>query len=343
MGLQSSTASISPKRAASANLTGDPEGAALGGRPRMRIADLERKNVAAERVIVPGARAATEGRPYGVLLLLASLIAAAVAAATAQPALLVAGNSPRPLVIAHRGGAMESTENTIGAFQRAIRIGSDGIETDIRLTRDRVVVIYHDEKFGRVEGLSPAQRTRLVSDLTYAELSAQTLIPVGEDTGGRRVPTLDDLLANVKSGLLNIEIKRGARFDELVSKTADILRRSAELDRVVLETPDLETAEKLRAALGPRLKLHINPDYDGSVPFTSSLERVLKFRPHSISVSQKKVSLELIEKAHKAGVEVWTWTVDSPEIAQAMALLGVDAIKTDRPSMLLKLLKRSKD
>src|SRR5262249_37791086 len=106
------------------------------------------------------------------------------------------------MVIAHRGGSKESTENTIGAFQRASRIGADGIETDIRLTRDGVVVVYHDDYFGRVEGLAAPLRTRLISDMTYGELTKQTLIPVGEDKGGRRVPRLDDLLGQVKGVLL---------------------------------------------------------------------------------------------------------------------------------------------
>lgn len=243
----------------------------------------------------------------------------------------------RPLVIAHRGGALESTENTIFAFQRAARIGAAGIETDIRLTRDGVVVVYHDDYFGRVEGLPERQRTRLVSDLTYSELTAQTLVPVGDDNGTRRVPTLNDLLANVKGVLLNIELKRCARFDELVNKTIDTLKRFPEIDRVVLEIPDLSTAEKVRSALGPRLKLHINPGYDDKVPYSEALERVLKFKPHSISVSYKKLSWEIVELAHKSGVEVWVWTVNSPDIAQAMALLGVDAVKTDTPSVLKEL------
>lgn len=251
-----------------------------------------------------------------------------------------AAHMARPMIIAHRGGAMESTENTIAAFQRAGRIGADGIETDLRLTRDGVVVVYHDDYFGRVEGLAPAQRTRLISDMNYSDLSAQTLLPVGEDTGGRRVPTLSDLLAQVKSGLLNIELKRCARFDEMVNKTITTLKGFADLDRVVLEAPDLKTAGKLREALGGRIKLHINPGYDGTVPYAESLERVLKFRPHSISVSYKKLSHEIVELAHKAGVEVWVWTVDSPDIAQAMRLLGVDAIKTDKPTMLIDLFKR---
>jgi glycerophosphoryl diester phosphodiesterase len=248
--------------------------------------------------------------------------------------------SHKPLVIAHRGGALESTENTIGAFQRAAKIGAAGIETDIRLTRDGIVVVYHDEYFGRVEGLPESQRTRLVSDLTYSELTAQKLKPVGDDDGTRRVPTLNDLLANVKGVLLNIELKRCARFDELVNKTISILKEFPEIDRVVLETPDLATAQKVRDAFGPRLKLHINPGYDDKVPYSEALERVLKFKPHSISVSYKKLSKEIVELAHKSGVEVWVWTVNSPDIAQAMALLGVDAVKTDTPSVLKELFGR---
>jgi len=248
----------------------------------------------------------------------------------------------RPLIIAHRGGALESTENTLDAFQRAVRLGADGIETDVRLTRDGVVVIYHDEYFGRVEGLPERQRTRLISDLTYSEVSAQTLIAVGDDGGSRRVPTLNDVLSNVQSGLLNIELKRGARFDDLLDKTVAVLKRYSQLDRVVLETPSLEIAKKVRAEIGPSLKLHINPGYDDSVPFLQSLERVLKFKPHSVSVSFKKLSREVVELAHKAGVEVWVWTVNSPDIAQAMAILGVDAIKTDRPTALLDLFNRER-
>jgi len=271
--------------------------------------------------------------PFAALIALSLIVLPGLASMPRKS--LAAPYVTRPLVIAHRGGAKESTENTIEAFQRAARIGAAGIETDIRLTRDGIVVVYHDDHFGRVEGLPQPQRTRLVSDMTYPELSRSTLLPVGDDTGGRHAPTLDDLLAKVKGVLLNIELKRCAHFDDLVKRTIATLQRFKELDRVVLETPDLETAEKVRDALGPRIKLHINPGYDSSVPFSTALERILKFKPHSVSVSYKKLSVEVVEAAHSAGVEVWVWTVDSSEIARAMAALGADAIKTDRPTSLI--------
>ncbi len=248
----------------------------------------------------------------------------------------------KPLIIAHRGGALESTENTIAAFQRAFRIGADGIETDIRLTRDGTVVVYHDDYFGRVEGLAQAQRTRLISDMTYAELTAQTLIPVGEDTGGRRVPTLGDLLAQVHGGLLNIELKRCAKFDDLVKKTIAILKSYADLDRIVLEAPDLETAKTLRKGLGQRLKLHINPEYDHTVPLRDSLKQVLKFKPHSVSIAYKLLARDMVDSAHRAGVEVWVWTVNDNGVAERMRELGADAIKTDRPKTLMDLFRGDK-
>jgi glycerophosphoryl diester phosphodiesterase len=277
-----------------------------------------------------------------IIAMLASLLSVQGSFTPRIEAQTITSRSGKAMVIAHRGGAKESTENTIEAFQRAVRIGADGIETDLRLTRDGVVVIYHDEIFGRVEGLPKPHQRRAVAEMTYAEMRASPLLPVGDDSGRRFVPTLEELLSKVKTGLLNIELKRGPRFDDLVDKTIAILKGSVALDRVVLEAPDLKTSEKLRKELGAGLKLHINPGYDTTVPYQESLEKVLKFKPHSISVYYKKASMELIEKAHNAGVEVWVWTLDTPEYAQALKLLGVDAIKTDTPTKLLEVLRRQR-
>lgn len=248
----------------------------------------------------------------------------------------------RALIIAHRGGALEATENTMFAFRRALRVGADGIETDLRLTRDGVAVLYHDERFGRVEGLAEPQRTRLVADMRFRELAAQTLVPVGEDTGRNSVATLSDLLLGLDSGILNIEMKRDTREKLLLDRTIEALRGYRGLDRVVLQPPDLKAATKLRKALGARLKLHIDPRLNDSEPFRKTLEPVVKFKPHSIAVSHKRVSRELVEHAHDAGIEVWVYTVDSVETAAAMRAMGVDAIKTDRPALLVRSLNQNR-
>ncbi|MFN0123567.1 MAG: glycerophosphodiester phosphodiesterase [Blastocatellia bacterium] len=271
------------------------------------------------------------------LLLAFSLYTFGSHQATGVSAAAQGANTRRPLIIAHRGGAREFTENTIGAFTRAGRIGADGIETDLQLTRDNAVVIYHDGKYGRVEGLKDPAAARDIGDMTLAEVQKLPLAPVGEDKGNQHAPILADVLRDVRTGLLNIELKSGGRFDALVEHTIQALRGFTARDRVVLEPPDLKTAQKLRDALGPHLKLHVNPGYDTSVPYEIALKNTLAFRPHSISVNWKKCSRDLIEQAHKANVEVWVWTVNDLETARAMMILGADAIKTDIPTQLLAL------
>ena len=246
----------------------------------------------------------------------------------------------KPAVVAHRGGAKEFTENTIEAFQRAAQLGAVAIETDIRLTQDGVVVIYHDDNVGRVEGMPFGTKGPLVAAVNYAELTAKPLKPVGEDQGGRKIPTFKDVLDKVPTVLLNVELKRCPRFEELVAKTIAILKDHPAMERVVLEPPDIPTAQKFRAAFGSKLKLHINPGYDSSLPYEDSVKKVIAFKPHSLSISYKKLSWEIVDLAHKGGVEVWVWTVDDPLIAQAAALLGADAIKTDKPTMLLEMFRK---
>jgi glycerophosphoryl diester phosphodiesterase len=137
-------------------------------------------------------------------------------------------------------------------------------------------------------------------------------------------------------------LKRCAKFDDLVKKTIAILKGYAELDRIVLEAPDLDTAKTLRKALGPQLKLHINPEYDHTVPVRDSLKRLLKFKPHSVSIAYKLLARDMVESAHRAGVEVWVWTVNDNGVAERMRELGVDAIKTDRPKTLMDLFRGDK-
>ena len=93
------------------------------------------------------------------------------------------------LVLAHRGYHADAPENTCGAFDAAVKLGVDGIETDVRLSRDGLPVIIHDR-------VTP--RKRLVAELTRREIEADV---------GHAVPTLDEILDAFPDILWNIEIK----------------------------------------------------------------------------------------------------------------------------------------
>jgi glycerophosphoryl diester phosphodiesterase len=298
------------------------------------------------------------------------------------PNLLAAGRRKAPayptltgretLVIAHRGCSECGEQNTIGAFRRAIRLGADGIETDLRLTRDGKLVLYHDARVersepGRIGRIDPilevdtlihelnsgadeagrelipviqsfltgiqwmlgTRDSPLVSDLSYAQLIDRI---GGLGTGA--APMLDQLLKRVPSGLLDIDIKAGPRLDDLLNQVIKALRDFPDLDRVIVECPDQKSAERLRAAFGLRIKIQITPGLQMDGPYEASIRRALQFRPHSISVPFALISKDLIDRAHRVGVQVWAWTVNSPHRAMELRLMGVDAIKSDRASAL---------
>ncbi len=130
----------------------------------------------------------------------------------------------KPLIIAHRGASALAPENTIAAFQKAIAGGADGIEFDVRLSKDGIVVVFHDSTLERL-----TTRKGLVSSLTAEELQK---IDVGswfnqhsrkqsnDDFSGETIPTLSRLLEFLKDfkGLVYIELKCRESETEKLSK-----------------------------------------------------------------------------------------------------------------------------
>src|SRR6266566_9695510 len=76
--------------------------------------------------------------------------------------------APRPLVFAHRGGSALAPENTIQAFDNGLRLGADGLELDVRLSRDGVVVVHHDRTLDRTTTLRGAVDERIAAELERA-------------------------------------------------------------------------------------------------------------------------------------------------------------------------------
>jgi glycerophosphoryl diester phosphodiesterase len=181
----------------------------------------------------------------------------------------------------------------------------------------------------------------MVSDLSYSEVLARTAPGASGPKSEPAIPTLADLLAGPDRGLLDMDIKGGPQAAALVNIVISALDRFERLDRIVIEAPDLASARRLRAAFGSRVKLQVTPGLDFLEPYGDSLDRALRLKPHSISVPYLLVTPEIVDKAHRAGVEVWAWTVNSVKVARDLAALGVDAIKTDKPRLLARALSRA--
>lgn len=243
-------------------------------------------------------------------------------------------DGPFPRAFAHRGWHLDELsgmENSLAAFRRAAREGYRYLETDVRATRDGVVVVLHDatlqrstDSFGKVEQLDWA-----------AVRTAQV--------GGREpVCQLADLLEDLPETLLNVDVKA----DSAVTPVLDLLRRTGQWHRVCLASFSEARLRRLRAAAGPKLLTSMGtasvialrlrsilPLPIGS-PICGELAQ-LPVRRYGITV----VNRPLVRYAHRRGVEVHAWTVDRAEEMTALLDLGVDGLVTDRPDVLRDVLR----
>jgi glycerophosphoryl diester phosphodiesterase len=241
--------------------------------------------------------------------------------------------SARP-VIAHRGASGSAPENTLSAFELAIRQGADAIELDVRLTGDGVPVVFHDSTLDRT-----TDRTGPLGAVSLAELreidAGARFTPDGGRSypfrgGGVRVPTLAEILRGFPEIPVMVEVKEPAA-QEAVRRV--ILEEGA-LERCVL-------ASEHHAAL----QVFREPPFSvaASGPEIGALYRGVLLRRVPAAVSYRALSVPrryrglrvptrgFVAAARRLGCPVHVWTIDHPLDAQRLWALGVAGIVTNLP------------
>ena len=247
-----------------------------------------------------------------------------------------AGNAPR--LLAHRGGAKEFDENSLGAFRASYEKGVRGFETDIRLTKDNVLVILHDDKLERT-----TTGTGFVENLTADEVKALKLKKSGEP-----VPFAQDLMAYFKDKpdiFIELEMKTGNtnQYTSACLETYCTALHDAAQTTLPLGTYFFTSFDK--RALGTMKRLY--PDADVGLIVGGSLdEKVIKT---ALELGCKRVA-PVIDKtcrkavidAKKAGLGLTGWpTLSEADYALGVAL-GFDCLTTDYPVKLHEGLKTDK-
>ncbi|MDQ1744168.1 MAG: glycerophosphoryl diester phosphodiesterase [Pseudonocardiales bacterium] len=286
--------------------------------------------------------------------------------------------NPHPLVIAHRGASGDVAEHTLPAYLAAIETGADGLECDVRLTRDGHLVCVHDRTVNRtsngsgivseldLSGLQaldfgswhdelPSSADELVTDSPYLAGVA----PDREAAGSATVLTLEMLLGVVADAgrplRLLIETKHPTRYGGLVEKElVRVLRRfgwagdGTGARPGTTGEPDEQhpvTIMSFAPTALRRIRL-LAP----SVPLTLLMERLVPLRrdgslPTGVGVAGPGIRLvrtepDYVDRAHQAGNQVFCWTVDDPGEVRLVRELGVDAIITNRPAAVLAQLRQ---
>jgi glycerophosphoryl diester phosphodiesterase len=240
-------------------------------------------------------------------------------------------------VIAHRGASRDCPENTLAAFDEALRQGADGIELDVQLSRDGVPVVHHDRTLARAGG-----GRRRVAQLDVAELAS--LDPgsrVERRFRGERLPTLEAVLDRFGGRtLLLIEIKTregrggGARHERLARAVARLVRER-KLERHTLALSFDLDALAACADEAPRLGALLNLDPPRRLG--STLRESLGWL-HGLSADVRGLTPGFGAELRSAGRPLYVYTCNTERaVARALAA-GAAGIMSDRPAWLAGLL-----
>ena len=220
------------------------------------------------------------------------------------------------ILTGHRGAAKLEPENTLLSIQKAIDLGVDQIEIDVHLTRDRHLVVIHDTTVDRTTDGQGA-----IADLTLAEVKQ---LDAGK---GERIPTLQEVMDLVRGKvILQIELK-GPDTSAPVIQT---VKQNGMENEVLLTSFVHERLREVRQ-LNPNLRLGAlwgNPPPD-------ACEQAIDMGAEAIHIQHLNIDSELVQKAHAHGLMIRAWNPDTVEEIQHVVDLGVDAIGSNRPDLLI--------
>lgn len=253
---------------------------------------------------------------------------------------------PMPRVVAHRGDSHNYPENTLPAFISAQKMNIDVIETDVHLTKDNVVVIWHDPTLerntngkGRIEDKTLAELKSLDAGYTFTKDGGKTYPFRGK---GVTLCTLEEALTNCPNERFNIDLK--TKSEAIVHEFLRVIRKCKAENRVVCASfhlsnlklvrriaPDITTSittlEVLRLLFGQ--KWHLLSDK----PFKRKIIFQIPVRQWGINV----VTPAFIKKMHKKGAIIMVWTINEREKMRQLFNMGVDAVMTDNPSVVIEV------
>ncbi|MEO8648880.1 MAG: glycerophosphodiester phosphodiesterase family protein, partial [Acidobacteriota bacterium] len=230
------------------------------------------------------------------------------------------------------------------AFKRAMADGADGIEFDVRLSKDDVPVVFHDKTLDRT-----ARREGLVSDFTSAQLSSMDIgswfnmtfrQTANSAFSNERISMLSETLIFLEgfTGRIYIELKcDDSDMEPLTDSVCAIVKNSPLAGQVVIKSFKLDAIRRTRIAC---------PNLITAALFPVKLKMILRTERHILTAAHQfgadEISLhyslatrKLMNMANKRGLPVTIWTVDNPRWIKRCIQLGVKAIITNNPARLL--------
>ncbi len=218
------------------------------------------------------------------------------------------------LRVGHRGARAYAPENTLASFKKALEIGVNAIEFDVRKTKDNEIVVIHDEDIKRT-----TNGEGLVSELTLAQIKDFSA------EGGEKIPTFKEALEFLdKKVKVLVELKEKGLEEQVLSIVCE-----RKLEKNVVVISFLEEALKKVRELNKEIETgliyakHSNP-----------IKAALDLKANYLVALYRLTHSATVQKAHENGLKVIVWTINSVEEAQEYVKKGVDGIASDKPDIL---------
>jgi glycerophosphoryl diester phosphodiesterase len=252
----------------------------------------------------------------------------------------------RPRVFAHRGGAAIGPENTIAAFERGLAAGADGLELDVHLSSDGVVVVCHDPTLDRTTNASGRIDRRTAAELSKVDAGYRYMDATGTHPFrgcGVGVPTLREVLRRFRDVPIIIEMK--VDHPEMGHAVAAEVLAASAVDRVCAASDGTRAVSAAREAL-PAMATGANRWEVRLALYRSWAHWPVRHAPHGgYQVPEtagliRVVSPTFVQHAHLAGLEVQVWTVDDAPDMERLLTWGVDALISNRPDVAVSVRNR---
>ncbi len=263
----------------------------------------------------------TRGRAIAV-----SVVAIAVAALLGGLVVSRVSFEDNTLVTAHRGASGAAPENTMAAVERAIADGADFVEIDVQETADGVVVVAHDSDFMKV-----ANDSTKIWEASYEHLQG---LDIGSwfdaEFSDQQVPTLAEVLDTCKGRIgVNIELKYYGHDERLEERVIELVEGRDMASDVVIMSLKLEGVERVQA---------LRPDWTVGLLSAVVLGDLTRVDVDFLAVSSKLATPLFIRSAHRAGKQVYVWTVNDALGMSTFLSRGVDSLITDEPALALQVM-----
>ncbi len=223
------------------------------------------------------------------------------------------------LLIAHRGASKEAPENTLKAFERAIELGADYVEFDVHFTKDKEIVIIHDENTFRTTG-----HKGLIKDMTLKEIKRL------QCEEGEQIPTLQELIDLAKGKIgLQCEIKA----EGMASALVDIFRNSSFIEDTIISSfnhKELIEVHKIEPSVRIASLEPTGTNWSKEWGYQKqAVENAKNLECYAIHPLYRLINEKLITFAHENNLRVHPWTVDSIIAIKKLIAWGVDGLITN--------------